>query len=42
LPTGFTAASHPESAEALVRAVHASSYSQIDDVIADPVSQQQA
>jgi hypothetical protein len=41
-PTGLTAVSHPESAEALVRAVHASLYSQIDDAIADPVSRQQA
>ena len=42
VPMGLTASSLPESPEALVRAVHASSYSQIDDAIADPVSQRQA
>lgn len=32
-------ASRPESPEALVRAVHSASYEQIDDAIADTVSQ---
>jgi hypothetical protein len=42
LPAGSTVASRPESAEALVRAVHAASYQQIDEAIADTVDHKPA
>ncbi len=42
LPAAATVASRPESPEALVRAVHAASYEQIDDAIAETVSHKPA